>query len=89
MSSVYLVINKLEDESWDDWIERISLGQKLTITPNWRFRHPRSAMDKMAKKGYFIAYTQYGMSVYTRTSKPWVQGDSPKKPLNYSKQNNE
>lgn len=70
-------------------------GKEVLVGPSWGSDKWRSKISRMAKKGYLKRIPRnyncrklpFGDN-YVRTSKKWVEGDSPRKPIEFSKQNN-
>lgn len=77
--------------TWEGYLNSLKTGEVVFITPRWRHDGWRTAIFRMSHKGYFKRVTArerkkgnpYG-DYLERTSKKFIPGDGPKKPIAYS-----
>jgi hypothetical protein len=70
--------------NWQEFTTNMKEGQTYRVFFNWSFDKERDKMNRLSKKGYFKRTSDKGAHVFTRTSKPWKEGDSLSKPIQFS-----
>jgi hypothetical protein len=78
--------------NWQKWVMKFKEGDVYFVAPNWSQDNWRTKIFRLARKGYFKVvtkrerkkrYSAYG-DYFERTNKPFIEGDSPKKPITFS-----